>query len=140
MPTERPYSSLSIGDKASLSKTITEADVVLFAGVTGDFNPIHVNEEFAKKGLFGKRIAHGMLGAGLISAVIGTELPGVNCIYLGQDLKFVAPVYLGDTITAEVEITNLRDDKKIITLATTVRNQNGETVIEGQAVVKKHEP
>ena len=113
MPTERPYSSLSIGDKASLSKTITEADVVLFAGVTGDFNPIHVNEEFAKKGLFGKRIAH---------------------------LKFVAPVYLGDTITAEVEITNLRDDKKIITLATTVRNQNGETVIEGQAVVKKHEP
>ncbi len=139
MPIERRYADLSIGDQAKFSKTISEADVMLFAGLTGDFNPVHIDEEFAKKSLFETRIAHGMLCAGLISAVIGTDLPGVNCIYLGQDLKFVAPVFFGDTLTAVVEITKLRDDKKIITLSTIVQNQRGENVIEGQAVVKKHE-
>lgn len=140
MPIERRYADLRLGDTASLSKTITEADVMLFAGITGDFNPIHVDEEFAKKSLFEKRIVHGVLGAGLISAVIGTDLPGINCIYLGQELKFVAPAYIGDTLTAVVEITDLRDDKKIIRLKTMVKNQRDEVVIEGEAVIKKHEP
>lgn len=140
MPIERRYSDLRVGDRASLSKTITDADVTLFAGITGDFNPIHIDEEFAKKSLFEKRIVHGILGAGLISAVIGTDLPGINCIYLGQELKFVAPAYLGDTLTAVVEITELRDDKKIVRLKTIVKNQRDENIIEGEAVIKKHEP
>ena len=140
MPIERRYADLRLGDTASLSKTITEADVMLFAGITGDFNPIHVDEEFAKASLFGQRVAHGMLGAGLISAVIGTDLPGVNSIYLGQELKFVKPVFIGDTLTAVVEIVHKRDDKKIVKLSTTVLNQRDEPVIEGEAVIKKHEP
>lgn len=139
MAVERKYAELKVGDKASVSKTITEADVVLYAGVTGDFNPVHINEEFAKSSLFERRVAHGMLCAGLISAAIGTELPGINSIYLGQQLKFVGPVFIGDTVTAEVEITHKRDDKKIVTLKTTVRNQRGENVIEGEAVIKKFE-
>ena len=135
----RRYADLAVGDKATLSKTITEADVVLYAGLTGDLNPVHIDEEFAKASLFGKRVAHGMLAAGLISAVIGTDLPGVNSIYLGQELKFVAPVFLGDTLTAEVEIVDKRADKPIVKLNTTVRNQRGENVIEGSAVIKKVE-
>lgn len=140
MPRERRYADLNVGDKANLSKTITETDVVLFAGLTGDFNPVHLDEEFAKNSLFERRVAHGVLGVGLISAVIGTDLPGINSIYLGQDLKFVSPVFIGDTLTAEVEIIDKRDDKKIITLRTTVRNQRDENVIEGEAVIKKFEP
>lgn len=140
MPIERKYSDIKVGDKATLSKTITEADVMLYAGLTGDFNPVHIDEEFAKNSLFEKRIAHGLIGVGLVSAVIGTDLPGINSIYLGHDIKFVAPVYIGDTLTAEVEIVNKREDKKIVKLSTTVRNQRGEAVIEGEAVIKKHEP
>jgi 3-hydroxybutyryl-CoA dehydratase len=139
MPVLRRYADMKVGDKATLSKTITDADVVLYAGLSGDFNPVHVDEEFAKKSLFGKRIAHGMLSAGLISAVIGTDLPGINSIYLGQELKFLAPVFIGDTVTAEVEVTSKRDDKMIVKLRTTVRNQKGENVIEGEAVIKKVE-
>lgn len=140
MPIERRFDDLSVGDKATLSKTITEADVSLYAGLTGDFNPVHLDDEFAKASLFGQRVAHGMLGAGLISAVIGTDLPGVNSIYLGQELKFVKPVFIGDTLTAVVEIVHKRDDKKIVKLSTTVLNQRDEPVIEGEAVIKKHEP
>ncbi len=139
MAIERRYEDLKIGDTASLAKTITEVDVILFAGLTGDFNPVHINDEFAKNSLFERRVAHGILCAGLISAVIGTDLPGINSIYLGQQLKFVGPVFIGDTVTAEVEIINKRDDKKIVTLKTTVRNQRGENVIEGEAVIKKFE-
>jgi 3-hydroxybutyryl-CoA dehydratase len=139
MAVERKYADLKLGDRASVSKTITETDVVLYAGLTSDFNPVHIDEEFAKNSLFERRVAHGMLCAGLISAVIGTELPGINSIYLGQQLKFVGPVFIGDTLTAEVEITHKRDDKKIVTLKTTVRNQRGENVIEGEAVIKKFE-
>jgi len=135
----RSYADLKVGDKASISKTITDGDVSLYAGLVGDLNPVHIDEEFAKKSIFGKRVAHGMLGAGMISAVIGTDLPGINSIYLGQELKFLAPVFIGDTITAEVEITKLRDDKKIVTMKTTVRNQKGEDVIAGEAVIKKVE-
>ena len=139
MAIERQYKDLKIGDKATISKTITETDVVLYAGISGDLNPVHIDDEFAKKSIFGKRVAHGMFCASLISAVIGTNLPGINSIYLGQELKFVAPVFIGDTLTAEAEIIHLRDDKKIVRLKTTVRNQRGENVIEGEAIIKKHE-
>lgn len=88
---------IKIGDDASLSRTITEADIVNFAGITGDFNPVHVDAEYAQQSMFGERIAHGMIMAGLISAVLGMHLPGPNAIYLGQDLKFTAPVKIGDT-------------------------------------------
>lgn len=134
---ELNYEDIHVGDSATFTKTITTYDVETFAGITGDFNPIHINAEYAKNTIFKERIAHGMLTAGFISAVLGTELPGPNSIYLGQDLKFTAPVKIGDTVTAKVTVTEKRDDKKIIKLHTTVTNQRGETVIDGQAVIKK---
>ena len=134
---ELAYDEIKAGDEASLSLTITEAHVVAYAGITGDVNPVHVDAEFARQTMFGERIAHGMLVAGLISAVLGTQLPGPNSIYLGQDLKFTAPVKLGDTVTATVAVTEKRDDKQIIKLRTTVSNQRGQMVIDGTAVVKK---
>jgi 3-hydroxybutyryl-CoA dehydratase len=124
-----------IGDSASLSKTISEADVLAFADVTGDHNPIHLDEQFAKHSRFGRRIAHGMLGASLISSAIANELPGAGSIYLSQTLRFVSPVYLGDTITAHITITALREDKPIVTLETICENQNHEAVIKGEATV-----
>jgi 3-hydroxybutyryl-CoA dehydratase len=137
--TELAYSEIKIGDVASFAKTITEADIVHYAGITGDFNPIHVDAEYAKQSVFGGRVAHGMLVAGFISAVLGTQLPGPNSIYLEQDLKFRAPVKIGDTITAAVTVTEKRDDRKIITLKTTVTNQRGKVVMDGNAVMKKVE-
>jgi 3-hydroxybutyryl-CoA dehydratase len=134
---ELAYDEIKVGDEASLSLTITEAHVVAYAGITGDVNPVHVDAEFARQTMFGERIAHGMLVAGLISAVLGTQLPGPNSIYLGQELKFTAPVKLGDTVTAAVAVTEKRDDKQIIKLRTTVSNQRGQVVIDGAAVVKK---
>lgn len=134
---DRPFDEISIGDKASFTKTISEADVYAFAGITGDFNPLHVNQEFAAKSRFKQRIAHGMLSASFISTVIGTELPGVNTIYLSQDVKFTAPVYFGDTLTAEAEVLEKREDKRILTLRTTVMNQHGKIVVDGQAKVMK---
>ncbi len=124
-----------VGQAASLSKTITETDIVLYAGITGDFNPAHIDDEYAKASRFKGRIAHGMLSAGLISAVLGTRLPGPGALYLGQQLKFLAPVFVGDTITAKVEIVKMREDKPILTLRTDCYNQHGEKVIEGEAVV-----
>jgi 3-hydroxybutyryl-CoA dehydratase len=134
---ELAYDEIKIGDNASLSRTITEAHIVNYAGITGDMNPIHVDAEYAKQSMFGERVAHGMLVAGLISAVLGTQLPGPNCIYLGQDLKFTAPVKIGDTVKVVVTVTEKRDDKRIIKLQTTASNQRGEVVIDGSAVVKK---
>lgn len=134
---ELAYDEIKIGDDASLSRTITEAHIVNYAGITGDMNPIHVDAEYAKQSMFGERVAHGMLVAGLISAVLGTQLPGPNCIYLGQDLKFTAPVKIGDTVKVVVTVTEKRDDKRIIKLQTTASNQRGEVVIDGSAVVKK---
>jgi 3-hydroxybutyryl-CoA dehydratase len=131
------YSEIKIGDDASFAKTITEADIVQYAGITGDLNPIHIDAEYAKQSMFKERVAHGMLVSGLISAVLGTRLPGPNSIYLAQDLKFTAPVKIGDTVTAVVTVTEKRDDKRIITLKTTVSNQRGEVVVDGRAVVKK---
>lgn len=131
------YSELKIGMKDSVAKTITETDVVLYAGITLDTNPAHLNEEYAKNTMFKKRIAHGMLTAGLVSAVLGTKLPGEGSIYLGQELRFKAPVYMGDTITAEVEIIELIDEKNQIILKTTCTNQEGKVVLDGKARIMK---
>jgi 3-hydroxybutyryl-CoA dehydratase len=134
---ELAYADIKIGDEASLSRTITDAHIVNFAGITGDFNPMHVDAEYAQQSMFGERICHGMLMAGLISAVLGMQLPGSNAIYLGQDLKFTAPVKIGDTVTVTATVTEKRDDKRIIKLRTAVSNQKGELVVDGNAVVKK---
>lgn len=128
---------LAVGSEASFTKTITEYDIYTFAGITGDFNSVHVNEEAAKESPFGHRIAHGMLTGGLISAVLGTKMPGEGTVYLEQNLKFTAPVYIGDTCTASVKITEiLNKEKGIYKLDTKVLNQNGKVVSEGYAVVK----
>ncbi len=127
---------LSIGQQASLRRTISETDIVLFAGISGDTNPVHLDDLAAQDSPFGKRIAHGILSAGLISAVIGTRLPGPGTIYLNQTLAFRRPVYIGDTLTATVEVQALRPDKPIATLRTVVTNQAAEVVIEGEAIVR----
>jgi 3-hydroxybutyryl-CoA dehydratase len=134
---ELAYEDIRVGAEAWLTRTITEAHIVIYAGLTGDVNPVHVDAEHAARSMFGERIAHGMLVAGLISTVLGTELPGPNSIYLGQDLRFVAPVKIGDTVTVVVTVLEKRDDKRIIKLRTTASNQRGESVIDGTAVVKK---
>ena len=131
------YEDIHVGDKASLSKTISEYDVYAFAGVTGDFNPVHVNAEFAKNSLFKQRIAHGMISAGLISAVLGTELPGIDTIYMNQELSFLAPVLYGDTLTATVECIEKDDKKHRIIFRTTVTNQNDKLVTDGKARIMK---
>jgi 3-hydroxybutyryl-CoA dehydratase len=114
---------------------VTDADIALFAGATGDTNPYHFDEVYASKGRFKKRIAHGMLVTGYISTVLGTILPGPGTIYLSQSLKFTKPVYIGDTITAIAEVLKIKENKPIVTLKTNCINQNGETVVEGEAVV-----
>lgn len=130
------FSELKIGQKASVQKTFTAADVTAFAGISLDVNPIHMSDGYAKNTIFGKRIVHGILTSGLISAVLANKLPGPGTIYLGQELRFMAPVYLGDDITATVEIIELREDKKIVKLNTTCVNQEGKTVVSGVATVK----
>jgi 3-hydroxybutyryl-CoA dehydratase len=134
---ELAYDDIKTGDEASLTRTITDADIVNFAELTGDMNPVHLDAEYAAKSMFGKRIAHGMLMAGLVSAVLGMQLPGPNSNYLGQDLKFTAPVKIGDTVKVVVTVTEKRDDKRTIKLRTTASNQRGEMVIDGTAAVKK---
>lgn len=123
------------GDTASLSKTIGDDDIRAFAEASGDHNPLHLDEEFAKHTRFGRRIAHGMLSASLISAVIANDLPGEGSIYLGQTLQFVAPVFLDDTVTARVTVTAIREDKPILKLETVCTNQRNEVVIRGEATV-----
>jgi len=123
------------GDTASLSKTIGDEDIRAFAEASGDHNPLHLDEEFAKQTRFGRRIAHGMLSASLISAVIANELPGEGSIYLGQTLQFVAPVFLDDTVTARVTVASIREDKPILKLETVCTNQRNEVVIKGEATV-----
>lgn len=129
------YAALKVGDKDSLSKKVTSEEVIDFARISMDNNPVHVNEEFAKTSIFGRRIAHGMFGAGFISAVIGTKIPGNGTIYLGQTLKFKKPVFLGDTLTAWVEVAEKDDAKKRLKLKTWVENQDGKVVIDGEASV-----
>lgn len=134
-----PFAELKIGDKGSLSKTVSESDIYTFAGVTGDFNPIHVNEEFAKGTMFKGRIAHGMLSAGFISAVLGTIMPGPTNVYMSQELLFKAPVRIGDTVTATCELVEKVEEKKRLIFRTTVTNQEGVLVIDGTAKVFKQD-
>ncbi|MGD8447965.1 MAG: MaoC family dehydratase [Desulfobacterales bacterium] len=131
---------IKIGDTAEFAKTVTESDIYLYAGVTGDFNPAHINEDYAKKTFFKTRIAHGMLSAGFISTVIGNKLPGTGTIYVTQNLSFLAPVRIGDTITAKVEVVDIIDDKNRIRLKTTCFNQEGTQVLNGEAVVSPPKP
>jgi 3-hydroxybutyryl-CoA dehydratase len=126
---------LRVGDRAEFSKTISETDVYLYAGVTGDLNPAHINEEYAKKTFFKTRIVHGMLLAGLISGVLGNKLPGPGTVYIRQELNFLAPVRMGDTITASVEIIEIMTEAKRIKAKTTCVNQEGTLVLDGEAIV-----
>ena len=127
--------NLKVGDSAEIRKTIADEDVRAFAELTGDRNPVHLDEEYAASTRFGRRIAHGMLGASLISAVLAGELPGRGTVYLSQTLRFTAPVFLGDTVTARVVVKGVREDKPVVTLETFCTNQRGERVVEGEAVV-----
>jgi len=127
---------MKLGAIATVTKTFNEADVVAFSELSLDTNPIHLNDEFAKNSLFGQKIVHGILVASLFSGLLGTQLPGEGSIYLGQNLKFTAPVYINDEITAHVEVINIRVDKPIVTLRTYCTNQKGQIVIDGEAVMK----
>ncbi len=124
-----------VGDTASLVKTITDEDLRMFAKATGDLNPLHLDEEYAAASRFGRRVAHGMLSAGMISSVLGTELPGPGTIYMGQSLKFLAPVFLGDTVTATVTLAEYHRDKGRMTFQTVCTNQDGTEVVTGEAQV-----
>ena len=126
---------LKVGDTARFSKTVSESDVYLFAGVTGDLNPAHVNEDYAKDTFFKTRIAHGMLSASFISTVIGTLLPGPGTVYMRQEVSFLAPVKFGDTVTAIVEVVEIMADKKRVRLKTFCVNQANTTVVDGEALV-----
>jgi len=126
---------IEVGDADEFTKTISESDIYLFAGVTGDLNPAHINETYAKDTFFKSRIAHGMLLAGFISGVIGMKLPGPGAIYIRQELKFLAPARIGDTITARVEVTHIQAEKNRITLKTTCTNQDDTLVMDGEALI-----
>lgn len=130
------FADLTIGQKDSITKTFTDEDVRKFSEVSLDTNPIHLDEQAAKESIFGKRIVHGIATCGLISAVLANKLPGPGTIYLGQEARFTAPVFLGDTITATCEIIELREDKHIVKLSTTCVNQDGKAVVTGTATVK----
>jgi len=130
---------LSVGDTAEFSKTVSESDIYLYAGITGDFNPAHINEVYANGTFFKTRIAHGMLTAGFISAVIANKLPGPGTIYMKQDLTFLAPVRIGDTITARVEVAEIME-KNRVTLKTSCVNQDGVVVLSGEALVSPPKP
>ncbi|MCZ6828938.1 MAG: MaoC/PaaZ C-terminal domain-containing protein [Gammaproteobacteria bacterium] len=129
------YDEINIGQTASYSKEISEQDIQLFAIVSGDNNPVHLDAEFAAGTPFKERIAHGMLSGAVISAAIALELPGPGTIYLGQTMRFRRPVKIGDTLTVELEVTDKRDDKQFVTLDCKVINQNGEVVVTGTAEV-----
>ena len=126
---------LNIGDWAQFQKTVTETDIYLYAGITGDLNPAHINVEYAKNKHFKERIAHGMLTAGFISAVFGGQLPGPGTVYISQNLRFLAPVRIGDTIAARVEISEIDTEKHRVVFKTTCQNQDGTIVLSGEAVV-----
>lgn len=132
MPT---YDQIDIGDSSSFSKTLSETDIYLFAGITGDLNPAHVNAVSAADGMFKQRIAHGMLTGSFISTVLAMQLPGPGTIYVGQELQFRAPVFIGDTVTATVECSEKLDERKWLKFKTTVTNQDGKVVVAGTATV-----
>ena len=136
----KTFDELQLGDSAEFSKTISESDVYLYAGVTGDLNPAHINKEYARKTFFKTRIVHGMLVGGLISTVLASKLPGPGSIYIRQELNFLAPVRIGDTVTARGEITHMDPEKKRLTLKTVCVNQEGTLVLDGEAVVSPPRP
>jgi 3-hydroxybutyryl-CoA dehydratase len=123
-----------VGDSAEMTKVITEEDIFLFAGITGDRNPIHISKEFAAKSRFGERIAHGILTAGLVSAVIGMKLPGPGCLYVSQTLNFLGPVKIGDEITARAEVVEMISERRM-RLRTRCFNQRKEAVLDGEAII-----
>jgi 3-hydroxybutyryl-CoA dehydratase len=129
------FDQINIGDSASFTKTISESDVYLFAGITGDLNPAHVDAVSAANGMFKQRIAHGMLTGSFISTVLAMQLPGPGTIYVGQNLQFRAPVLIGDTITARVEAAEKLDQRKWVKFKTTITNQDGKLVVDGEATV-----
>jgi 3-hydroxybutyryl-CoA dehydratase len=131
---------LKIGDTEEFSKTISESDIYIFAGVTGDLNPAHINETYAEKTHFKTRIAHGMLLAGFISTVVGNKLPGYGTIYIRQELNFLAPVGIGETITSRVTVEEIMTEKKQVRLKTTCINQMGTIVLDGEAIVSPPRP
>lgn len=136
----KSFDELTVGDTAEFAKTISESDVYSYAGITGDLNPAHVNEVYAEKTFFKTRIAHGMLVGGLISTVIGTKLPGPGAIYMKQSLTFLAPVKIGDTITARVTVMEKLPEKGRVRLQTTCVNKEGAVVIDGEALVSPPRP
>lgn len=135
MITGKSIDQMQVGDAAEFAKTVTETDIYLYAGITGDFNPAHVNEAYARNTFFKTRIAHGMLTAGFISAIIANQLPGPGTIYMKQELSFLAPVRIGDTITARVEVLELLAEKNRVRLKTICSNQDGVTVLTGEGLV-----
>lgn len=122
-----------VGQTATFSRTVTETDIVMFAGISGDYNPVHVDKEYASGTRFGQRIAHGLLTTSFLSRLLGMELPGQGCVYLEQSLKFKKPVFIGDTITASVEILDIDHERRIIQLETICRKQDDTVVLTGEA-------
>jgi len=133
--TGKTIHQLRVGDFAEFAKTVAETDIYLYAGITGDFNPAHINEQYAAQTFFKTRIAHGMLTAGFVSTAIAMKLPGPGTIYLKQELNFLAPVRIGDTVTARVEVMELIPEKNRVRLMTTCTNQEGTRILEGTALV-----
>ena len=134
------FEDLSVGMEATYAKKITEGDVRAFADLSGDVNPVHLSDDFAAGTIFKKRIAHGFLTGSLFSTVLGTKLPGPGCIYLSQSMKFRAPVYIGDTITAEATVLEVHPTKPVSRLAIVIRNQDGGVVLEGEAGCYRMQP
>jgi 3-hydroxybutyryl-CoA dehydratase len=130
---------IELGDKFVTNRLVTDELIRQFAKVSGDYNPIHLDEEFAKNTRFGKRIAHGMLSGAFISAVLGNEFKNLKIVYLSQTLKFTLPVFIGDTVTTTATVTNIRDDKPIITCETICTNQLGETLVIGESKIMSME-
>lgn len=127
--------SFEAGERASLSRDVTQADIAAFAELTGDHNPVHLDDGFARRTRFGGTIAHGLMGATLIAAVLGTRLPGPGAVYLGQTLRFLHPVRPGDRITAEVEVTSWDSARRIVKVTTRCVNQDGREVMAGDAAL-----
>ncbi|MBI1826666.1 MAG: MaoC family dehydratase [Planctomycetes bacterium] len=130
----RTRETIQVGDTGSFTKTITEQDVLAFAGASGDFNPLHIDEEYAKRSIFGHRIAHGILTAGIISTVLGSELPGLGTIFVELHIRFLKPVYFGDTVRATAVVEEIINPKRV-RLLVSCANQNGEDVAIGNAIV-----
>jgi 3-hydroxybutyryl-CoA dehydratase len=126
----------TVGQSAERTRTFTEADVMAFAALTGDFNPVHVDAAAAAASTFGERIVHGLLTATMLSALLAMELPGPGSIYLSQSLRFLRPVKFGDTVTARIEVTAIDLAKRRLTLATSIRNERGKNVVDGEATVQ----